>query len=223
VRVTIIPGLGQGGRIREIREDGNKLLQDVAGRPAILWQLDFVLPDFCVIACHPDHAPAVQHVVGTSAIVVKYKAHNEPWGLAKFMQDMTRVMDVDIVLSLLFCDTLLVPGVDYVSLTIPGTVVVSHVRDGGRFLNVVTDDNGKVVGWVDHPYDGRPAMATIGLYTLSVGEWRRALDASDEDNAGYKFLSRAEFNAIETSGWVDCGTTNSWLAANMMFSAYVVK
>lgn len=214
VRVTIIPGLGQGSRIREIREDGNKLLLDVAGMPAILWQLDFVLPDLCVIACHPDHAPAVQHVVGTSAIVVKYKAHNEPWGLAKFMQDITRLMAGDIVLSLLFCDTLFMPGTDYAALTIPGTLVIADVEDGGRFLNVVgIDEQGFVTEWADHPYDGKPAKATVGLYTLPVREWQQALDAPDEDNFGQKFIERAKFTTIRTDAWLDIGVPESYREA----------
>lgn len=211
MRVTIIPGLGHGSRIREIREDGDKLLLDVAGRPAVKWQLDFVLPDICVVACHHKHVHEVRAVVGAAATVIPYKAYDEPWGLARFMQDVTRHLDEDIALSLLFCDTLFMPGTDYTALTIPGTLVVADVEDGGRFLNVVdVDTRGFVTEWTDHPYDGEPAVATVGLYTLPVREWRQALEASDEDNAGYKFIERARFTAIHTDAWLDIGTPESY-------------
>jgi len=195
-------------RIRAIRPDGNKLLLDVAGRPAVLRQLDFVLPDICAVSCHPEHAEAVRGVVGTSAVVVPYKAYEEPWGLAKFLQDMTWHMGDDVCLSLLFCDTLFLPGTDYTELTIPGTVVVAKVADRGRFLNVELSD-GEIVGWVDRPHDREAGMATVGLYTMRVGEWKDILKASDEDNAGYKFLERANLQAIETDRWIDIGTEES--------------
>lgn len=209
MRVTIIPGLGQGERIREIREDGNKLLLDVAGRPAILWQLDFVLPDICIVACHPDRAAAVRMTVGTSAWVIPYIAHDEPWGLAKFMQDAVRHMAPDVTTTLLFADTILSPGTDYTSLTVPGTVVVAPVPDRGRFLAVEVEGD-KIVRWVDHPYDRRPGLATVGIYTAPAKDWSDALNYPDEENVAFKFIERIPFVPIETGAWLDVGTVESY-------------
>ncbi len=224
MRIACIPARGEGSRVRELRADGNKLLLDVAGRTVLARQLELLRSFDRVLVLtlekhHRDVAIAAWPDARVLALTEPAREEDGPaLSLALAIEWLgTFGRQPGDVVSFLFSDTLFDPGTDLEPLTQPGAVVVAQVPNGSRFVNVEADEEGRVSRWLDHPDSPEPALATVGLYTQTLEEWRRILagvgDRGDErfvPPSSYSFMARAAWRAVRTGAWLDVGTVASY-------------
>lgn len=226
MHVTIIPCRGAGSRVRAVRDDGNKLLLDVSGEPAIVRQLEAVRPhtDAVLVETLPRFADAVRAAIGLDPRIVISADHppedhdGVALSLLYAMEAVERQEGLgarvtpETTVTALFSDTLLAGPADFAALTAPHVVGVKPVPDGAEYLNVEVDAGGHVVRWDDHPGVSRPALATIGVYTLPLATWlaelRRCVADRRRDQRSlntYAFLFDLRVRAIPVEGWLDIG------------------
>jgi hypothetical protein len=56
----------------------------------------------------------------------------------------------------------------------------------------------------------RAALATVGLYSNTLGEWARILSEAERLPNDYGCFSRASWRAVCTDSWLDVGTIPSY-------------
>lgn len=221
MRIACIPARGEGSRVRELRADGNKLLLEVGDRSVLDRQLELLDGfDLVVVLTLPKHAEALQRAIAERGYAVRVQVIAEgpreadgPMLSLRLAIDRLRVLASPLAdVSFLFSDTLFLPRTPMARLTEPGTVIVSPVGNGARFVTVDVDDEGWACRWHDHPASPAAALATVGLYTLSLAEWDRILHDAEERPNDYGCFSLASWRAVRTDAWLDVGTVESYQA-----------
>lgn len=228
MNIVIIPCRGGGTRVREHRHDGHKLLLRVGNKAVIQHQVEQISAFADVyVSVIPQFADDLVSRINDDAIIIadSEQTSEERDGCGVALSLWLSIKDISLPettpTTIWFSDTLLGPDALSASLLESHTVLVSHVSDGSRFVNVETDNWGNVTRWTDHPNDGKPALATIGVYTLPLGEWRRILQKQIEiDSGSYAFFGDTYMRALHTWGWFDVGTEESYEATQAAFRLY---
>ena len=169
---------GRGTRLGELGRRLPKALVEIGGRPLLGRQLDFLASEGAqrvVINAHHLAEQIVEYVARRAGgLHVSVMVEPELLGTAGGVRNALHCFDPRAPIVVVYADTILDAPVR--------EIVAGHVESGANaticanwlpsthgkgVLDV--DARGRIVGFVEKPADGRPGLASTGLYVLEPG------------------------------------------------------
>ena len=236
---VIVPMAGMGKRLRPHTLTTPKPLIHVAGKPIVqrlveeickvsdqkVEHIAFITGRFGEAA--EQHLLEVAHTLGAKGSI-----HYQDQALGTAHAVLCAAEHLEGPVTVAFADTLFKANFE-LDQNADGVLWVQKIDDPRQFGVVVTDDNGKILEFVEKPQQFVSDLAMIGIYFFKDGKWLRRelqhLIDNNITNGGEYQLPDALRNmmkqgAIFTPGtvndWMDCGNKSAVVETNQKILGY---
>lgn len=234
MRAVVLVG-GKGTRLRPLTYDTPKQMLPVGGRPMIELVLDHLaghgITDVVLsLGYRPDAFSEAYPDGRCGDVALHYAVEDEPLDTAGAIAFAARQAGVDETFVVVNGDVLTTLDVSALvelhrARGAEGTIALTPVEDPSRFGVVPTDEEGRVLAFIEKPAPGTAPTNLInaGTYVLEPAVLDRIAPG------GPVSIERATFPALVEAGrlfamasdapWVDAGTPATYLAANLAAAA----
>jgi glucose-1-phosphate thymidylyltransferase len=230
---------GMGKRLRPHTLTTPKPLIHVAGKPIVQRLVEDIVK---VSAQKVDHIAFVtgrfgeaaeQHLLAVaSALGAKGSIHYQDEALGTAHAVMCASEHLEGPVTVAFADTLFRANFE-LDTNADGVLWVQRIDDPRQFGVVVTDDDGKILEFVEKPQEFVSDLAMIGIYFFKDGAWLKRelqylLDHNITNSGEYQLPDAlrnmmkqgAHFIPGTVNDWMDCGNKQAVVATNQKILGY---
>ncbi len=218
---VIVPMAGMGKRLRPHTLTTPKPLIHVAGKPIV----QRLVEEICQVSDQKvEHIAFVtgrfgeaaeQHLLDVAnTLGAKGSIHYQDQALGTAHAVLCAADHLKGPVTVAFADTLFKANFE-LDQNADGVLWVQKIDDPRQFGVVVTDDNGKILEFVEKPQQFVSDLAMIGIYYFKDGQWlRRELEYLVDNNitnGGEYQLPDALRNMMKQGALFTPGTVNDWM------------
>ena len=218
---VIVPMAGMGKRLRPHTLTTPKPLIHVAGKPIV----QRLVEEICQVSDQKvEHIAFVtgrfgeaaeQHLLDVAnTLGAKGSIHYQDQALGTAHAVLCAAEHLEGPVTVAFADTLFKANFE-LDQNADGVLWVQKIDDPRQFGVVVTDDNGKILEFVEKPQQFVSDLAMIGIYFFKDGKWlRRELQYLIDNNittGGEYQLPDALRNMMKQGALFTPGTVNDWM------------
>jgi glucose-1-phosphate thymidylyltransferase len=218
---VIVPMAGMGKRLRPHTLTTPKPLIHVAGKPIV----QRLVEEICKVSDQKvEHIAFVtgrfgeaaeQHLLEVAQTLgAKGSIHYQDQALGTAHAVLCAAEHLQGPVTVAFADTLFKANFE-LDQNADGVLWVQKIDDPRQFGVVVTDDNGKILEFVEKPQQFISDLAMIGIYYFKDGQWlRRELEYlldNNITNGGEYQLPDALRNMMKQGASFTPGTVNDWM------------
>jgi glucose-1-phosphate thymidylyltransferase len=218
---VIVPMAGMGKRLRPHTLTTPKPLIHVAGKPIV----QRLVEEICQVSDQKvEHIAFVTGRFGEAAeqhllevantLGAKGSIHYQDQALGTAHAVLCAAEHLEGPVTVAFADTLFKANFE-LDQNADGVLWVQKIDDPRQFGVVVTDDNGKILEFVEKPQQFVSDLAMIGIYYFKDGQWlRRELEYlvnNNITNGGEYQLPDALRNMMKQGALFTPGTVNDWM------------
>jgi glucose-1-phosphate thymidylyltransferase len=236
---VIVPMAGMGKRLRPHTLTTPKPLIHVAGKPIV----QRLVEEICKVSDQKvEHIAFVTGRFGDAAeqhllevantLGAKGSIHYQDQALGTAHAVLCAAEHLEGPVTVAFADTLFKANFE-LDQNADGVLWVQKIDDPRQFGVVVTDDNGKILEFVEKPQQFISDLAMIGIYYFKDGQWlRRELQYLLDNNItnGGEFQlpdalrnmmkQGASFTPGTVNDWMDCGNKAAVVETNQKILGY---
>ena len=218
---VIVPMAGMGKRLRPHTLTTPKPLIHVAGKPIV----QRLVEEICKVSHQKvEHIAFVtgrfgetaeQHLLEVAKTLgAKGSIHYQDQALGTAHAVLCAAEHLEGPVTVAFADTLFKANFE-LDQNADGVLWVQKIDDPRQFGVVVTDDNGKILEFVEKPQQFVSDLAMIGIYYFKDGQWLRRelqyLVDNNITNGGEYQLPDALRNMMKQGASFTPGTVNDWM------------
>ncbi len=218
---VIVPMAGMGKRLRPHTLTTPKPLIHVAGKPIV----QRLVEEICKVSHQKvEHIAFVtgrfgetaeQHLLDVAKTLgAKGSIHYQDQALGTAHAVLCAAEHLEGPVTVAFADTLFKANFE-LDQNADGVLWVQKIDDPRQFGVVVTDDNGKILEFVEKPQQFVSDLAMIGIYYFKDGQWLRRelqyLVDNNITNGGEYQLPDALRNMMKQGASFTPGTVNDWM------------
>ena len=218
---VIVPMAGMGKRLRPHTLTTPKPLIHVAGKPIV----QRLVEEICQVSDQKvEHIAFVTGRFGEAAehhlldvantLGAKGSIHYQDQALGTAHAVLCAAEHLEGPVTVAFADTLFKANFE-LDQNADGVLWVQKIDDPRQFGVVVTDDNGKILEFVEKPQQFVSDLAMIGIYFFKDGKWLRRelqyLIDNNITNGGEYQLPDALRNMMKQGALFTPGTVNDWM------------
>lgn len=218
---VIVPMAGMGKRLRPHTLTTPKPLIHVAGKPIV----QRLVEEICQVSDQKvEHIAFVTGRFGEAAeqhllevantLGAKGSIHYQDQALGTAHAVLCAAEHLEGPVTVAFADTLFKANFE-LDQNADGVLWVQKIDDPRQFGVVVTDNNGKILEFVEKPQQFISDLAMIGIYYFKDGQWlRRELEYlvnNNITNGGEYQLPDALRNMMKQGALFTPGTVNDWM------------
>ena len=218
---VIVPMAGMGKRLRPHTLTTPKPLIHVAGKPIV----QRLVEEICKVSHQKvEHIAFVTGRFGETAeqhllevaytLGAKGSIHYQDQALGTAHAVLCAAEHLEGPVTVAFADTLFKANFE-LDQNADGVLWVQKIDDPRQFGVVVTDDNGKILEFVEKPQQFVSDLAMIGIYYFKDGQWLRRelqyLVDNNITNGGEYQLPDALRNMMKQGASFTPGTVNDWM------------
>ncbi len=218
---VIVPMAGMGKRLRPHTLTTPKPLIHVAGKPIV----QRLVEEICQVSDQKvEHIAFVtgrfgeaaeQHLLDVAnTLGAKGSIHYQDQALGTAHAVLCAAEHLEGPVTVAFADTLFKANFE-LDQNADGVLWVQKIDDPRQFGVVVTDDNGKILEFVEKPQQFVSDLAMIGIYFFKDGKWLRRelqyLIDNNITNGGEYQLPDALRNMMKQGALFTPGTVNDWM------------
>ena len=218
---VIVPMAGMGKRLRPHTLTTPKPLIHVAGKPIV----QRLVEEICKVSHQKvEHIAFVtgrfgetaeQHLLDVAnTLGAKGSIHYQDQALGTAHAVLCAAEHLEGPVTVAFADTLFKANFE-LDQNADGVLWVQKIDDPRQFGVVVTDDNGKILEFVEKPQQFVSDLAMIGIYYFKDGQWLRRelqyLVDNNITNGGEYQLPDALRNMMKQGASFTPGTVNDWM------------
>ena len=218
---VIVPMAGMGKRLRPHTLTTPKPLIHVAGKPIV----QRLVEEICKVSHQKvEHIAFVTGRFGETAeqhllevantLGAKGSIHYQDQALGTAHAVLCAAEHLEGPVTVAFADTLFKANFE-LDQNADGVLWVQKIDDPRQFGVVVTDDNGKILEFVEKPQHFVSDLAMIGIYYFKDGQWLRRelqyLVDNNITNGGEYQLPDALRNMMKQGASFTPGTVNDWM------------
>jgi glucose-1-phosphate thymidylyltransferase len=218
---VIVPMAGMGKRLRPHTLTTPKPLIHVAGKPIV----QRLVEEICKVSHQKvEHIAFVTGRFGETAeqhllevantLGAKGSIHYQDQALGTAHAVLCAAEHLEGPVTVAFADTLFKANFE-LDQHADGVLWVQKIDDPRQFGVVVTDDNGKILEFVEKPQQFVSDLAMIGIYYFKDGQWLRRelqyLVDNNITNGGEYQLPDALRNMMKQGASFTPGTVNDWM------------
>ncbi len=236
---VIVPMAGMGKRLRPHTLTTPKPLIHVAGKPIV----QRLVEEICKVSHQKvEHIAFVTGRFGETAeqhllevantLGAKGSIHYQDQALGTAHAVLCAAEHLEGPVTVAFADTLFKANFE-LDQNADGVLWVQKIDDPRQFGVVVTDDNGKILEFVEKPQQFVSDLAMIGIYYFKDGQWLRRelqylLDNNITNGGEYQLPDAlrnmmkqgASFTPGTVNDWMDCGNKAAVVETNQKILGY---
>lgn len=236
---VIVPMAGMGKRLRPHTLTTPKPLIHVAGKPIV----QRLVEEICKVSHQKvEHIAFVTGRFGETAeqhllevantLGAKGSIHYQDQALGTAHAVLCAAEHLEGPVTVAFADTLFKANFE-LDQNADGVLWVQKIDDPRQFGVVVTDDNGKILEFVEKPQQFVSDLAMIGIYYFKDGQWLRRelqylVDNNITNGGEYQLPDAlrnmmkqgASFTPGAVNDWMDCGNKAAVVETNQKILGY---
>ena len=236
---VIVPMAGMGKRLRPHTLTTPKPLIHVAGKPIV----QRLVEEICKVSDQKvEHIAFVtgrfgdaaeQHLIEVAnTLGAKGSIHYQDQALGTAHAVLCAAEHLEGPVTVAFADTLFKANFE-LDQNADGVLWVQKIDDPRQFGVVVTDNNGKILEFVEKPQQFVSELAMIGIYYFKDGQWLRRelqylLDNNITNGGEYQLPDAlrnmmkqgASFTPGTVNDWMDCGNKAAVVETNQKILGY---
>jgi glucose-1-phosphate thymidylyltransferase len=236
---VIVPMAGMGKRLRPHTLTTPKPLIHVAGKPIV----QRLVEEICKVSDQKvEHIAFVtgrfgdaaeQHLIEVAnTLGAKGSIHYQDQALGTAHAVLCAAEHLEGPVTVAFADTLFKANFE-LDQNADGVLWVQKIDDPRQFGVVVTDNNGKILEFVEKPQQFVSDLAMIGIYYFKDGQWLRRelqylLDNNITNGGEYQLPDAlrnmmkqgASFTPGTVNDWMDCGNKAAVVETNQKILGY---